>query len=59
LGSCDGAAAGAVFGSIGVAADGAGVEEAAGAIAIGAAEGAMIFVVGVTAREVFEVAAPF
>jgi hypothetical protein len=59
LGSCDWAAAGAVFGSIGVAADGAGVEEAAGAIAIGGGEGAMGFVVGVTAREVFEVAAPF
>jgi hypothetical protein len=53
-GSCDRAADGAVFGSVDVAAAGAG--EAAGAIAIGASEGASGFVVGAIARELFDAA---
>jgi hypothetical protein len=55
-GSCDRAAAGAVFGSVDVAAVGAGAGEAAGAIAIGASEGASGFVVGAIARELFDAA---
>ncbi|PPD18067.1 MAG: hypothetical protein CTY30_06450 [Methylocystis sp.] len=56
-GSCDRAADGEVFGSVDVAAAGAGAGEAAGAIAIGASEGgASGFIVGAIARELFDVA---
>jgi hypothetical protein len=59
FGSGDCVATGAALSSVGAVADGGGAAEAAGAIAIGGGEGAMGFVVGVTAREVFEVPPPF